>query len=108
MSPNKLSRVSFAKGFKQVSGRSDFLMTQKKDQLVLRHFDVRGHNIPASMLVKDTSFDELYEAPKSEYERTNAPLRPGDLYVFHCYDGKHYAMMEVVDITTEPSSPEPR
>lgn len=106
LSSTKLSRVSFVKGFKQVSGYSDFLVSQKEDRLVFRHFDVRGLKIPGSMRIKDSGFDELYEAPKSGYKRSEFTLRPGDLYVFQCYDGKHYAMMEVVDITVEPPSPE--
>lgn len=106
LSSGKLSRVSFARGFKHVGKHSDFLITQVKDRLVLRHFDVRSGKLPGSMRIQDTSLDELYEAPESGYEHSEFALRPGDLYVFRCYDGKHYAMMEVLDVTVEPKSPE--
>ncbi len=101
LSTRKMSRISFAKGFQQVSGLSDFLITQEKDQLILRHFDMRGGNIPSSILIKDSSLDDFNMAPDSGYARTETPLHPGDVYFFHCYDGEHYAMMEVLKITTE-------
>lgn len=106
LSSGKLSRVSFAKGFKQVKKYSDFLVTQEKDRLVLRHFDVRGRKFPGSLRIKDGDLDEIEEAPASGYERSEFVLRPGDVYVFHCYDGKHYGMLEVLDIAVEPPSPE--
>ena len=105
LSTRKLSRVSFAKGFQQINSRSDFLISQVDDQLVLRHFDMRSGKSPASILIKDTQFDEVYEAPESGYAQSETPLRPGDIYVFRCYDGKHYAMMEVLEITDEAPSP---
>lgn len=102
LSSRKLYRVSFAEGFKQVSGHSDFFVTQVEEKLVFRHFDVFGTKMPASVRIKDTRLDELSEAPETGYKRNDTPLRPGDLYVFRCYDGKHYAMMEVLDVTIEP------
>ena len=107
LSSDTLSRMSFARGFKQVYEKSDFRVTQEKDRLVLDHFDISAVKSPASVLVKNISFDELQEAPKSGYTRSKATLRPGDLYVFRCYDGKHYAMMEILDITDELPSREP-
>ena len=102
LSCGKLSRVSFTEGFKQVGGHSDFLIRQEEDRLVLSHFDVSGSRKPASIQMKDTSFDRLFEAPNSGYDHKKKILHPGDVFLFRCYDGKHYAMMEVLEITDQP------
>ncbi len=94
--------VSFAKGFEQSNhGRSDFAISQVKNQLVLSHPDASRSKKEASIRIRDNGFEDVFEAPESGYTQSEAILRPGDLYVFRCYDGKHYAMMEIVDITTE-------
>ncbi|MCH8880933.1 MAG: hypothetical protein IID34_13770 [Planctomycetes bacterium] len=103
LSSGKLSRVSFIEGFEQVGRHSDFLIRQEEDRLVLNHFDVSGPQRPASIQMKDTPFDRLFEAPNSGYDRKKKTLHPGDVFLFRCYDGKHYAMMEVLEITDQPS-----
>jgi len=108
LSVRELSRVSFAEGFTQVSGFSDFLVEQKNDRLMFRHFDQSGFNSPESIRLEHTSLDGLAEAPESGYKLSEFPLRPGEVYVFRCYDGEHYGMMEVLDITVEPPSDPPR
>jgi hypothetical protein len=106
LSPRKLYRVHFATGLKQTNrGRSDFFIRQKEDHLFLRHFDVSGRKNPGSIAVTDTPFDDIVSAPKSGYKRGESVLRPGAVYVFLCYDGKHYAKMEVLNITDEPPTP---
>ncbi|MFQ5591410.1 MAG: hypothetical protein ACE5HE_09630 [Phycisphaerae bacterium] len=107
LSPRKLYRVRFATGFQQANlGRSDFMIRQKEDQLVLYHFDVSGPKSPRSIAVTDTPFNDIVSAPKSGYVRGESTLKPGGVYVFRCYDGQHYAKMEVLDITDEPPAPD--
>lgn len=105
LSSRVLSRVSFGDGFVHVHEYSDFLVEQKRDRLTIRHFDVRGTDIPASTVVKDIDFDDVLEAPEKMYQRpAGFQLRPGVVYVFRCYDGKHFAKMEVLEITDERPS----
>ena len=107
LSPRKLYRVRFATGFQQANlGRSDFMIRQKEDRLVLYHFDVSGPKSPRFIAVTDTPFDDIASAPKSGYIRRESVLHPDTVYVFRCYDGKHYAKMEVLEITDEPPTPE--
>lgn len=103
LSSRKLHRVRFMTGLQEDhQERSDFIIRQKEDYLVLRHFDVSSSGSPKSIAVTDTAFDDVVIAPKSGYARSESVLRPGGLYVFLCYDGKHYAKMEVLQITDQP------
>ncbi len=96
---NNLRRVSFSRGFKdEPFGRSDFLVEQVEDHLILRHFDVSGPERPGSLRIADGSFDDLAAAPETGYEQAKWRLRKGDLFVFHCFDGQHYAMMEIMEV----------
>lgn len=106
LTPGELSRVSFAKGFKNVNRASDFYVIQRQDRLLFYHVDGSSGTMPGSMRIKETSLDELTEAPKSGYVRLQFTLVPGDLYVFRGFGGKHYGMMEVLDVTDERPSPE--
>jgi len=93
---NILDRVSFSEGFKQVRGKSDFLVYQKEDTLLIRNFDVR-RNGPAILEI-DGSFDDLIEAPDFDYNSIAQTLKQGKVYVFRTYDGEKYAKMEVLEI----------
>ncbi len=106
LSPRRLNRVKFAGGVRKVSGQSDFLIIQEKDRLIVRNFDQSGRNGPGFVVLKDTSFEDVLEAPDVKYRPSEKKLRPGVVYVFRCYDGKHYAKMEVLEITDKPPLPE--
>ena len=94
-------RVSFSKGFKQVRRESDFFIYQKNDKLVIRNFDSRGgENRPVLMEVH-SSFDDVTEAGDFGSRSHNLTLGAGKVYVFRCYDGKHYAKMEILEIIDE-------
>ncbi len=96
---NELDRVSFAAGFRQVQvcGGSDFLVYQTKDRLMMRNFDRNSKNGPA-ILETDSKFEDVTEVPDFDYNRKPYTLQAGKLYVFRCYDGQHYAKMEVLEI----------
>ncbi len=103
LSSRKRRRVRFDTGLGQESrGRSDFMIRQEEDHLVLYHFDVSGPTSPQSIVVTDKAFHDVVSAPQSGYARGDSVLRLGGLYVFRCYDGKHYAKMQVLQITDEP------
>jgi len=97
LADNQLDRVSFGAGFKQVCGKSDFAIYQKEGKLILRHFDVT-HPGPASLRLEDTAFDDVQTAEAPTQEVPGAALTAGDLYVFRCYDARHYAKMAVIEL----------
>lgn len=97
ISPRGLHRVSFANGFEQVSGKSDFMILQEDRELYIRCFDVQGRK-EGFVEFPGASFDRVTEAPRMDYKTSKRPLRAGSVYVFHCYDNEHYAKMEVVRI----------
>lgn len=95
---DELDRVSFAEGFRQVCGESDFLVYQTKDSLLMRNFDARSGDGPA-IFETDGNFDDVNQVPDSFILRCGShTLQPGKVYVFRCYDGQHYAKMEVLEI----------
>jgi hypothetical protein len=96
---NELDRVSFAAGFTQVGGESDFLVYQTKDTLTMRNFDTR-HGTGPAILETNIPFEDLKEVPDSFIERCcdYYTLQTGKVYAFRCYDGQHYAKMEVLEI----------
>jgi hypothetical protein len=98
---DELDRVSFAEGFKQVSGKSDFLMYQKEDALILRNFDM-GPGRPVINEI-DKPFDDVTEVPNLNNNNTyqSFVLEAGKVYVLRCYDGEHYGKMEVLEIIDE-------
>ncbi len=96
---NELDRVSFAAGFAQVRGESDFLVYQTKDSLVMRNFDTTCSNDGPAILETHIAFEDLNEAPDSFIRKCGShTLQAGKVYVFRCYDGQHYAKMEVLEI----------
>jgi hypothetical protein len=96
---NELDRVSFAAGFAQVRGESDFLVYQTKDSLSMRNFDTTCSNDGPAILETHIAFEDLKEAPDSFIEKCGSyTLQAGKVYVFRCYDGQHYAKMEVLEI----------
>ena len=97
ISTRDLDRVSFAEGFKQVQGESDFLVLQRDDRLIIRNFDI-GKVRPGILRLAETSFDEVVQAPDVPYPRKNLPLGEGDVFVFKRYDGEHHAKMEVLQL----------
>jgi len=95
----ELDRVSFAEGFKQVSGKSDFLMYQKEDVLILRNFDI-GPGRPVINEI-DKPFVDITEVGNLNNNRQSYILEAGKVYVLRCYDGEHYGKMEVLEIIDE-------
>jgi hypothetical protein len=100
VSPGGLDRVSFVKGFTQVQKESDFCVRQHEDHLVIRNFDSRaGDDHPGIMRVSARAFEQLSKPPAGAYnDAGDLPLEPGAAFVFRCYDGQHYAKMEVLDV----------
>ncbi len=94
---NALDRISFSEGFSQVCRESDFLLYQSKNNLYIKNFDVCGSNGPAIFEANNT-LDKLKEAPNFNYTDNTHTLKVGKVFVFRCYDGEHYAKMEVLDI----------
>ncbi|MCB9849767.1 MAG: carboxypeptidase regulatory-like domain-containing protein [Phycisphaerales bacterium] len=97
ISDQDIDRVSFAEGFKDVRGESDFAVMQRKDRLIIRNFDV-GKGRPGILRLAETSFDEVVQAPDVPYPEKDYPLDEGDVFVFKCYDGEHYAKIEVLQL----------
>lgn len=93
---NDLDRISFAQGFTVVTGLSDFLVQQREDRLTIRNFDI-GRDPPGIEYLPDISFDEVRKAPPALGRQTHE-LVEGGVYVFRCFDGEHYAKMEVLRI----------
>lgn len=91
-------RIRFAKEFTVVSGQSDFLVQQHEDRLTIRNFDI-GRIPPGIEYLPDIAFDEVRKAPPALGQRTQE-LVEGGVYVFRCYDGEHYAKMEVLQIVS--------
>ncbi len=96
---NELDRVSFAEGFKQVRGKSDFLVYQKEDALILRNFDI-GPGRPVINEI-DKPFVDITEVPNLNNNRQSYTLKAGKVYVLRCYDGGHYGKMEVLEVIDE-------
>jgi len=96
---NELDRVSFAEGFKQVCGESDFLIYQKEGSLIVRNFDV-GPGRPVINEIHKP-FVDITEVPNLNNDRQPYILEAGKVYVLRCYDGEHYAKMEVLEVTDE-------
>ncbi len=94
---DELDRVSFAEGFAQVCGESDFLVYQTKDTLTMRNFDTRSGNGPA-IFETDSNFADVNEVPDFDNNHQSHTLQAGKVYIFRCYDGQHYAKMEVLEI----------
>ena len=102
-----LDRISLAKGFQQVNGRSDFCVRQIEDKLFMEHFDASPtSNQPASLPCSGRTFDEVTEAPQAIYNRLRKPLQVGDVYALRCHDGEHYAKLEVIDVFLEGEPPQ--
>ena len=97
VSPNGLHRVSFAKGFVQVTGKSDFFVHQDEDKLIIKNFDARFQG-PGMMELHGVPFDKVKQAPQADYGTMPITLREGGVYVLRTYDGKHYAKMEVTGL----------
>ncbi len=95
---NVLDRVSFAKGFKQVCGESDFLVYQRKNDLIMRNFDSRSGNDRPAIVETDSTFEDVNEVPDFDFSHQPYTLRAGNVYLFRCYDGQHYAKMEILEI----------
>ncbi|MBN1796709.1 MAG: carboxypeptidase regulatory-like domain-containing protein [Sedimentisphaerales bacterium] len=94
----ELNRVSFAEGFKQVHGKSDFFVHQVGGDLFIMNTDARSGDGPA-FIETDISFDEITKVPDVDFRRsTRMTLKAGKVYIFRCYDGQHYAKMEVLEI----------
>ena len=97
VSPKGLGRVSFAKGFVQVTGKSDFFVHQDEDKLIIKNFDASFQG-PGMMELHGVPFDKVKEAPQADYGTTPITMREGGVYVLRTYDGKHYAKMEVTGL----------
>lgn len=95
-----LNRVSFAAGFERVNARSDFLILQKAGTLQIVNTDQSGPNGPGIVRVPGMKFDELKLVPKVAFSQQPQPLERGDLFLLRCFDGKHYAKMEILDVFT--------
>lgn len=93
-----LDRVSFGQGFKQVGAYSDFLMYQKADKLGIRNFDSRSGDDRPVLMEVESSFDELIEVGEIGSLGQSRTISAGKVFVFRCFDGKHYAKMEIVEI----------
>jgi hypothetical protein len=93
----ELDRVDIGEGFKNVKAKSDFLIYQKADKLRLKNFDVRGAGGPAIYKAKK-SFNAIKQAPEFSYTGEKFTLDEGDVFVFRCYDGEHFAKLKVVKI----------
>ncbi len=66
---------------------------------IIRNHHVQNQNEgPAFLQMNNTSYDKLIKAPVSGYNRLTKILRPGDVYVFRCYDGELYAKLVVLEI----------
>ena len=90
-------RISFKDGFAAVSGKSDFFIYQQEGTLLIKNFDV-GNPPPGILKTEGASFDQVANAPGGDYPREVIPMQPGDVYAIKCYDGAHYAKMEVLDV----------
>ena len=66
---------------------------------MLRHFDVRkGGSIPGIIKMENTEIEDITVAPESGYTQSKIVIQPGELYIFRCYNGKNYALMEIIDV----------
>lgn len=93
------SRISFTKGFQEVLQRSDFHIYQEDDKLMIQNFDKPRRGIPPGIIkFENKSLKDIIEAPESGYAQSKIEIQPGDVYIFRCYDGKNYALMEVLDV----------
>lgn len=100
LSPTRLHRVSFEGGFRQVRDKSDFFIEQKDDKLTIVNCDQTGPIGPGFIHVKDSLFDQITEAPEGAYWYVKHEIQPGFIFVFRCYDGKHFAKMEILQVGT--------
>ncbi len=95
-----LDRVSFAQGFKQVHGKSDFYVYQQENRLVLINTDARGDGgVGPAIFQTGIAFEDVNEVPDFEGRtQWSHNLQTGDVYILRCYDGEHYAKMEITEI----------
>jgi len=105
--PPGMTRIRFDNGFGQVNSNSDFFVEQEKDKLFIRNFDQCGPPGPGFIEIKNNSFDRVTEAPNTGYQSDRRELRPGAVYVFRCYDGKHFAKMEILKVGTAAEIADP-
>ena len=102
LADDDLDRVSFADGFRQVQGKSDFSVRQERDGLILRHFDSSSsRHGSGNIACPGQSFDRLSVAPDADYPDDGRPLTPGAIFAIRCYDGEHYAKLAVLDIVDD-------
>lgn len=108
ISDRGLSRISFAEGFQQSkSGNPDFEIIQNKDKLFIQGTYKKDGGRAGFVEVKGVAFDELLEAPETEYRGSMRELQPGDVLVFRCADLKHFAKIEVLSIAVVSGVYEP-
>ncbi len=106
LSTGGLQRVSFARGFGSVSHAADFIILQKQNRLVVKVFN-RGSTVgPAFRRLDGARLDDILDIPKIPHPSRELVLRPDGVYVFECFDGKHYGKFEVLDISVEPPPPD--
>jgi hypothetical protein len=105
--PRGLHRISFSEGFKNVGAKSDFLVSQRADELTIHNFDQSGPGGPGIIKLSGLSYEEVTAAPNMEFPtHKHHSLQPRDIFVFRTYDGKHYAKMEVLEIYIGEPPPE--
>ncbi len=100
VSPGGLDRVSFLQGFTQVGRESDFGVRQRDAHLVISNFDSRGgDDRPGIMRTSARGYEQLSQPPVGDYNDTrDLKLDRGAAFVFRCFDGQHFAKMEVLDV----------
>ncbi|MBI1826590.1 MAG: hypothetical protein HY287_16430 [Planctomycetes bacterium] len=95
-------RLRFGDGLKEVDKESDFMIYQKEDKLRIHNFDVRGPDGPGIIELKSSSLDSVKEAPSLGYKANDFLFQPGRVYLIRCYDGAHYAKIEVLSTDLAP------
>ncbi|MFA5424400.1 MAG: carboxypeptidase-like regulatory domain-containing protein [Phycisphaerae bacterium] len=92
----QLDNISFAAGFVQAQREADFRVYQSKNKLLINTpYCGRGPAITETNI----AYNDLKEAPDKFVDRCGSyPLEKGKVFVFKCYDGQHYAKMEVLEI----------
>ena len=75
-----------------------FFINQIKDSLTVNNTD-DTYKGPGIAKLSGVKFQEVETVPNLEFSsRKILAFERGDLFLLRCYDGKHYAKLEVLDI----------
>lgn len=79
----------------------DFFVRQEQDKLQIIVYEQPGPEKPGMAHICGVPFDDVGEVPDVPLEAAGQEMRPGDVFVFRCFDRKHFAKIEVLEIATE-------